>query len=486
MRRFIAFGPAFVVLITALVTLLAVPAAVRRIGYANTEVTIRLARAQLENANILEQINASVRNVARAVEPSVVHIAVEAPSVRPSAAQRVSQGSGWLFDRDGHIVTNAHVVRGSGLRGDPQITIQFYDGRTTRAEIVGIDASYDIAVLRAVATEGIFPATRATGIEILQGDRVYAFGSPFGFKFSMSEGIVSGLGRSPSAVVLEGGYTNFIQTDAAVNPGNSGGPLVDIYGRVVGMNVAIATGSSPSGATEGQSSGISFAIPLDTIESVVDQLITGGAVAKGYIGITLPGRTNISPDELEDLNRRLMEAAGFTGRGVFVERVGKDTPAERAGLRTGDIIVRISSRPVAGVAALRQLISINRPGDTLAVQVWRAGETLDFSVVLADLATSSVPLETAAQAFMAFGITDLDEVTAGLVIKEVQPNSDAAALGLAPGMIITRLEEEPILGWAAFRAMLAERGFAAGNPVKIEVRTRSGESQAYRIEYNAR
>jgi S1-C subfamily serine protease len=485
MRRFIAFGPAFVVLITALVTLLAVPAAVRRIGYANTEVSIRLARAQLENANILEQINASVRNVARAVEPSVVHIAVEASSMRPAASQRVSQGSGWIFDKDGHVVTNAHVVRGTGLRGDPVITVQFYDGRTTRAEIVGIDASYDIAVLRTVTTEGLFPATRATAVETLQGDRVYAFGSPFGFKFSMSEGIVSGLGRSPSAVVLEGGYTNFIQTDAAVNPGNSGGPLVDIYGRVVGMNVAIATGASPSGATEGQSSGISFAIPLDTIESVVSQLITGGAVAKGYIGITLPGRGNIGPDELEDLNRRLMEGAGFQGRGVFVERVGKDTPAEKAGMRAGDIITKVNAKAVAGVAALRQLISINRPGDVMPVEVWRAGETLKFEVVLADLAASSAALEAAAQAFVAFGITDLNEVSAGLEITQVQQGSDASSIGLTPGMIITRVEKEPVLGWAAFRAMLAERGFASGNAIDIEVRTKSGQNESFRLEFRA-
>ncbi len=182
MRRFIAFGPAFVVLITALVTLLAVPAAVRRIGYANTEATIRVARAQLDNANVLEQINASVRNIANAVEPSVVHIAVEASGGRPPGGQRISQGSGWIYDLSGNVVTNAHVIR--GIRGEPQVTIQFFDGRTSRAEIVGIDPEYDIAVLRAVTNEGIFPARRASGVEMSQGDRVYAFGSPFGFKGS--------------------------------------------------------------------------------------------------------------------------------------------------------------------------------------------------------------------------------------------------------------------------------------------------------------
>lgn len=486
MRRFIAFGPAFVVLIASLTTLLAVPEAVRRIGYANTEVTIRLARAQLDHSDVLERLNASVRSIAKAVEPSVVHIAVESPVLQSVGTQRISQGSGWVYDGHGHVVTNAHVVRGMGVRGEPQITVQFYDGRTTRAEVIGVDPAYDIAVLRTVTTEGLFPARRATDVEILQGDRVYAFGSPFGFKFSMSEGIVSGLGRSPSAVVAEGGYTNFIQTDAAVNPGNSGGPLVDIYGKVLGMNVAIATGASPSGATEGQSSGISFAIPLDTIESVVAQLIAGGTVARGYIGITLPGRASQSPDELEELNRELMESTGYHGRGAYVERVGKDTPAETAGLMSADIITQINDKPVAGVAALRQLISINRPGDTVPVRVWRNGEVKDLKVILADLAASAVSLTNAGQAFVSFGITNFREVDAGLLITEVGPGTLADAAGVQEGMIITQLDGEPVSGWTAFRSILAERGFASGTPVEAGVTLKSGERRMIELRFQVR
>jgi S1-C subfamily serine protease len=482
MRRFIAFGPAFVVLITALVALLAVPAAVRRIGYANTEATIQVARAQLDNANVLELINASVRNIASAVEPSVVHIAVESPSNRPAGGQRVSQGSGWVYDLQGNVVTNAHVIRGNSSVGDPQITVQFYDGRTSRAEVVGIDPQYDIAVLRTVTNEGIFPARRATGVELSQGDRVYAFGSPFGFKFSMSEGIISGLGRSPSAVALEGGYTNFIQTDAAVNPGNSGGPLVDVKGRVVGMNVAIATGAAPTGATEGQSSGISFAIPLDTIESVVTQLISGGAVVKGYIGIALPGRGMAAGDELEDINRELMEGAGYQGRGVYVSGVSPETPAEKAGIQIGDIITRINNRTVAGVAALRQLISINRPGDKIPVHVWRSGEQLDFEVVLADLAASTAPIEAAGRAFTQFGVTSISETNRGILVLEVAPDSPAAGVGLAQGVTITGVEGQHILGSFQFFSALAEHGFSKGSPVSVSVRSRDGETRTVTLQ----
>src|SRR5205085_7634281 len=143
---------------------------------------------------------------------------------------------------------NSHVVRGA-----KQIEVTFQDGRTSSAELVGQDPSTDIAVIQVKTDEGLFPVQRATALDLHQGERVYAFGSPFGFKFSMSEGIVSGLGRSAHTMLGGGGISNFIQTDAAVNPGNSGGPLVDIRGRVVGMNVAIATAQNTSGANEGQS-----------------------------------------------------------------------------------------------------------------------------------------------------------------------------------------------------------------------------------------
>src|SRR5262249_19153086 len=147
-----------------------------------------------------------------------------------------------------------------------------------RGELFAADPYTDIAVVKVPESDDVFPARRATGLQPQQGDNVFVFGSPFGFKFSMSQGIISGLGRDPTAAAEFGGYTNYIQTDAAVNPGNSGGPLVDIKGRVIGMNVAIATARSSDGTTtdEGQSAGISFAIPLGTIESVVDQLITRG------------------------------------------------------------------------------------------------------------------------------------------------------------------------------------------------------------------
>ncbi len=465
MRRFVAFGPAFVVLITALVTLVAAPAAVRRIGYANTDAQIRLARATLDGDDILERINQAVRAIANAVEPTVVHISVEVPG--PRGRQRVSQGSGWVYDERGYIVTNAHVVRGA-----PQIVVQFHDGRTASASVVGLDNSTDVAVIKVKTAEGLFPSARATGESLSQGDRVYAFGSPFGFKFSMSEGIVSGLGRDPRAVIGENGYTNFIQTDAAVNPGNSGGPLINVHGKVVGMNVAIATGGQPSGTSEGQSSGISFAIPLDTIESVVEQLISGGVVAKGYMGISLPqdDLRQGNPDKAEEANRVLLQAAGFTGQGVIVQHAVEGGPANKAGMLDGDIITHIGGRPVTGIAALRQLITIHRPGDKVPVRVWRKGELKELEVVLGDLSETVAGMSQAAQAFQAFGLLALSDADGGgAQIDDMRRGSAALAAGLRPGQVIVEVDGKAVSTAQECLSKLAESGFVNGRKVKLTV-----------------
>ncbi len=355
MRRVVAFGPAFVVLITAVVMLVAVPAVVRRIGYAQTAARIVLARQVLDDDDILERLNAASRNVADTVRPSIVHVDVGIGGRRFPGAH--SAGSGWVYDAQGHIVTNAHV-----LLGARDIGVQFADGRVVEAEVVGEPDPYtDIAVIKVPAFEGLFPVRRATNIEPHQGDRIYTFGSPFGFKFSMSEGIISGLGRSPSTANDFGGFTNFIQTDAAVNPGNSGGPLVDIKGRVIGMNVAIATGRDNQGTTEGQSSGISFAIPLRTIESVVDQLIRDGRVARGFLGI-----------RFERQDRWITGVPGYEGPGVMVTSVTAGGPAAEAGLLENDIITAVNGRSLAGSEALRSEISSTRPGETVRLSIWRS------------------------------------------------------------------------------------------------------------------
>lgn len=468
MRKFIAFGPALVVLLTALVTLVAAPAAVRLVGYASTDTQIQLAQQALDQNTILKQIDKAVRNIADAVEPSVVHIAVEEPSGRGGRWIRQSQGSGWVFDGAGHVVTNAHVVRGAR-----RIMVQFQDGRAVEGDIVGHDPTTDIAVIKVRTTEGLFPIQRASGTDLHQGDRVYAFGSPFGFKFSMSEGIVSGLGRDPQSVIGQDGYTNFIQTDAAVNPGNSGGPLVNVEGRLVGMNVAIATAPGTN-ASEGQSSGISFAIPLATIESVVDQLISGGVVAKGYLGITHSGSDEANNAEL---NRKT-----FRGRGVIATGIAPGGPAAKAGLQPGDVIVKLNEKQVTGVPVLRSAITNNLPGDKITVEVWRDGESKAFMVTLGNLPPTVGELRAAAEAADRYGIGDIAESQAGeLVVTRIRAPSAAYQAGLRANQVIVQVEDTKVGTLQDFFAALAERGLHQGRDVRITIKDAEGQSRQYTI-----
>jgi serine protease Do len=473
MRKFIAFGPALVVLIATLVTLVAAPAAVRLIGYASTDAQIQLARHELDQENILKQIDKAVRNIADAVEPSVVHIGVQGP--QGQRMRGAVQGSGWVFDKAGHIVTNSHVVSGGG-----KIFVQFNDGRAADAELVGQDQITDIAVLRVTATEGMFPIERATGLAMHQGDRVYAFGSPFGFKFSMSEGIVSGLGRDPNTILgqdgrggmLNQGYTNFIQTDAAVNPGNSGGPLVNVDGKLVGMNVAIATAPTAS-AEGGQSAGISFAIPLATIERVVEQIVSGNVVARGYLGIGRPGN--------DEQNDAFLNSLGYHGRGVVVTNVEPGSPAETGGMLANDVIVKLDDQAITGVPLLRSVIANNAPGDKVNVEVWRAGETKKLVVELGRIITETEKRD-ALIAVARFGILDVGETRDGKVlVTEVRMPSLAYQGGFRPNMQIVAVNGTTVNSLEAFGTALASEGLQQGRELKVTIDPGDGQRKELRI-----
>lgn len=463
MRKFIAFGPALVVLVTALITLVAAPAAVRLVGYAGTDAQIRLAAQTLESDNVLKQIDRAVRSIADVVEPSVVHVSVEEAVMDQWGRGRrgVATGSGWVYDKLGHVVTNTHVVRNA-----TRITVQFSDGRAADAEVVGRDADTDIAVLKVGTSEGLFPVGRASGLDLHQGDRVYAFGSPFGFKFSMSEGIVSGLGRDPQQILSSsGGYTNFIQTDAAVNPGNSGGPLVNVEGKLVGMNVAIAT--APSRQGEGQNSGISFAIPLTTIERVVEQIVSDGIVMRGYMGIGRPGN--------DEMNRRELERLGFVGRGVAVTRVEADSPASRGGMQPDDVIMKIDGEVIGSVPALRSAIANKAPGEETKVEVWRAGKTVTVTVVLDRLITEA-DKGKAAVAAAKFGILDVADTDKGEVyVTRVQVPSAAYSAGVRPQLRVVSVGGTPITNLEGFFTALATNDLHQGHDVVMKLASREGE-----------
>ncbi len=407
MRKLHSYGPSLIVLAAALAVLVIGPFAVQELTFAHSKARIVQASERLQNNGILEELNQAYRDIATLVEPSVVHIStVQRLRDRWGTLKEVtSSGSGWIYDNDGHIVTNFHVVKGAD-----RIQVQLHTGKLRDAVFVSADESTDIAVIQIPAAR-LHPAVLAEEEDrVEQGDLVFAFGSPFDFRFSMSSGVVSGMGRHVGVIRDDRGraigYENFIQVDAAINPGNSGGPLTDVRGRVIGMNTAIATGRQSS-FEEGQFAGIGLAIPIDMIVPVVDQLIETGVVAKGFLGIT--------GGELTVRDAQRLELRGFGGRGVVVTSVSPDGPAYAAGIERSDIITHVNDDAVGSMSQLRSVISTMLPGDIARLRIWRDSEDEAQGTVI------TVPVR----------LTRLDTVQLAGVLPGDQPRDSLRALGIA-------------------------------------------------------
>jgi S1-C subfamily serine protease len=294
----------------------------------------------------------------------------------PQQQQSTATGSGFLIDNDGHILTNAHVVEGA-----KSVDVQLGDGDTQQAQIVGIDPSSDIALLKVDNTEGVSPLPLGDSTKVQVGDPVVAIGNPFALDRTVTTGIVSALQRQIQA---PNGFSisNVIQTDAAINPGNSGGPLIDGAGQVIGINSQI---ESQSGGNEG----VGFAVPIKTAADVVSQLESGGEVHRAYLGIT---GGDITPDIAQALNLPV-------DQGVLVEQVLGGGPADDAGIRGatgqatiagqtvpigGDIITKVDGKQISGMNDVISAVNDRKPGDDLALTVWSNGQQKDVTVKLGD------------------------------------------------------------------------------------------------------
>ena len=284
------------------------------------------------------------------------------------------QGSGFIFDKEGHILTNYHVVADAR-----QVEVTLHDRKKYRAQIIGTDQSHDLAVIR-IEAPGLVPATLGDSANLQVGLRVFAIGNPFGLQGTMTRGIISSLRsvETPDGAEID----EAIQTDAAINPGNSGGPLLDSHGNVIGINSMIAS-------NVGQSAGIGFAIPINTAKALLNDLVTYGTVRRPALGIqSLP----IGP-----------ELAGELGlpvdHGMLIMSVTPGGPADRAGLRGGtkeaylgnipiklggDLIVALDGKPVADQRDLAQIMNNHRAGDTVTVTLYRAQRKLDLKVTLGE------------------------------------------------------------------------------------------------------
>jgi putative serine protease PepD len=284
--------------------------------------------------------NLSVQSIYRLTYKGVVEI---------STAQ--GQGSGFVYDGDGHIVTNAHVVDGTS-----SVSVKFWNGKTFAARVVGADPSTDLAVLKvgAPASE-LFPLSLGDSSKLLVGDAVVAIGSPFGLEGTVTSGIVSALHRamtSPTGFAID----DSIQTDAAINHGNSGGPLLDAQSKVVGVNAQI---ESSSGGNEG----VGFAIPSNTVRSVASQLISSGKAEHAFLGVVLSNSSRQN--------------------GAAITQVRASTPAARAGLRAGDVVTAAAGKRTTSASELRAAITARRPGDTISLTYTRGGKSHTVKVKLA-------------------------------------------------------------------------------------------------------
>ncbi|QTA37703.1 Do family serine endopeptidase [Thermosipho ferrireducens] len=271
-----------------------------------------------------------------------------------------SLGSGFIFDKEGYILTNQHVVDGA-----ENIKVTLLDGTTYEAEYIGGDKELDIAIIKIKNRNAELPTLELGDSASLKiGEWAIAIGNPLGFQHTVTVGVISAVGRKIPKPDNSGYYTNLIQTDAAINPGNSGGPLLNIHGQVIGINTAII---APSEAMN-----IGFAIPINTAKRFIDSIIKTGKAQKAYLGIYM-----------QTVTAELRKALGLkVEKGVFVTQVIKNSPAEKIGIKAGDVIIRVENLSVSSASELASIIHNYTPGSKVKIVVNRKGKELEFNVVL--------------------------------------------------------------------------------------------------------
>lgn len=363
-----------------------------------------------------------------------------------------NMGTGFIINADGYIVTNNHVVDGAS-----QIQVKLADGRELPGKIVGGDPKTDLAVVKIEATGlPVIPFGDSAGLEV--GEPVMAIGNPFGLEHTVTTGIVSATGR----VIGSGPYDDYIQTDASINPGNSGGPLINAQGQAVGINTAIYSET-------GGSVGIGFAIPANLAKSVVTQLADRGHVVRGWLGVTIQPLT---PDLAKAFQRG-------DKRGALVSSVEDGSPAHKAGLRPGDIIVDYNGRAVAKSEDLPRAVAETPVGKDVPLTIIRDGKTTSLTVKVGELEDAGAVVSANADAKDGLGIA-IKPVTPslaremglkdarGVVVAEVAEGSAAAKAGLRPGDVIVEADRSKITSPAEFKKSV-ERKQGKGAPMLLLV-----------------
>ena len=376
------------------------------------------------------------------------------PQPGPREFQSQSLGSGFIISQDGYILTNAHVVEAA-----EEITVKLNDKREFKAKVIGADRRTDVALIK-IDASGL-PAVRFGDPGKLRvGEWVLAIGSPFGFENTVTAGIVSAKGRS----LPQETYVPFIQTDVAVNPGNSGGPLFNLRGEVVGINSQIYSRT-------GGFMGLSFAIPIDVANDIAQQLRTGGKVTRGRIGVVI-----------QPLSKELADGFGLPRtQGALVNSVEKGGPADKAGVEAGDVILRFDGKTVASSEDLPRIVGATRPGAKVTMQIWRNKGTRDVQVVVAEMQDDRAARQSRrggkppAAMPSQFGLTlsDLSDaqkselkVSGGVLVENVQGAGQRA--GVRRGDVILAINNQDVKSVEQFNQMMAQ--FDKGRIVALLVR----------------
>lgn len=470
MTRIRWYGPTILLFATVVLAMVVGPSVVREIARAREAQHVAQVRQGLAENPTLATLSDAFKDVATAVRPSLTSIAVYHRDGQNREVS-LSNGSGWVYRHypdagdttryDDYIITNHHVVEAflPGPNGEPaqanRLVVRFADGGDYYASVVGTDRQTDVAVLK-IERSGMIPAVIAAD-PAQQGEIVFAFGSPFQFDYSMSQGVVSATGRQLGGLNARSDrYEDYVQTDAAINPGNSGGPLTNVRGEVVGMNTAIATRDNPAATF----SGLGFAIPADMVVNVVEQLIEQGEVRRGYLGVYI-----------HEVDSRTAREIGIDGQGVLCSPA-PGGPADQAGIELGDIITHIEGTPITNPEKLRIEIARHAPGSEVGVELWRGGiehrvrvELIEHPGLAANRYTPDQWSSPPGTNLNKLGLDRLEDFapgeadernwayTPGVLLRMLRQGTPADRAGIERMMVVTEVDGHPVneardlVGW---------------------------------------
>ncbi len=363
----------------------------------------------------------------------------------PDSFRRGGMGSGFIIDEEGYVLTNHHVVDGAG-----KIIVTLHDNTEYEADLIGSDPKTDVALIkiRQGQKKEEFPYLSLGDSDVLQvGEVVVAIGNPFGLNHTVTAGIVSAKGRD----IGSGPYDEYIQTDAAINPGNSGGPLLNAKGEVIGINTAIISGN------QGSNVGIGFAIPINLVTSMLDDLKTDGKVTRGWLGVGI-----------QRITSELAETFGLENRhGALVTQVTPGSPAARAGIERGDVLVEYDGKPVHAMRELPKMVASTKPGETVRIIVIRKGAEKTLSLKVDSLKDSKVRPASIAKNPLGLQLQDITPDLArqfrlsqgdGVIVTQVLPGHPASQAGLRKGDVIVEMNHETVRNMDDYERIAASRG----------------------------